>query len=85
LANDLPREVLADQDRDTHELLEAQAVFPELTPRVTPEELEATVTRPSAVRVIERSGLYTLNHSVVHAREHLGQIWMTRDLWNAEI
>jgi uncharacterized damage-inducible protein DinB len=63
-------------------LVEAQAIFEELTPRITPEELEATVTRPSAVRVIERSGLYTLNHSVVHAREHLGQIWMTRDLWN---
>jgi hypothetical protein len=46
--------------------LEAQAVFEELTPQITPEELEATVTRPSAVRVTERPGLYTLNHSVVH-------------------
>jgi uncharacterized damage-inducible protein DinB len=62
---------------------EAEAVSGQLIPQITSEELDALVRRPNAPRINNRSGLYTLNHSIVHAREHVGQITLTRDLWKA--
>ncbi len=61
---------------------EAEAVMTELTPQITPRELDAMVRRPARADTAH-PGLYQLNHSITHAREHLGQIWMTRDLWKA--
>jgi uncharacterized damage-inducible protein DinB len=61
----------------------ARAVLADLAPRITPEQLDAMVRRPAAADS-EHPGLYQLNHSITHAREHLGQIWMTRDLWKAK-
>jgi hypothetical protein len=57
----------------------ARGVLADLAPQVTPEELETLVSRPSANEAL--SGMHQLMHSVAHAREHLGQAWMTRDLW----
>ncbi|HEV3233369.1 MAG TPA: DinB family protein [Candidatus Dormibacteraeota bacterium] len=62
----------------------AEAVMAQLTPQITSEQLEAMIRRPSASTSEARTGLYHLNHSIAHAREHLGQIWMTRDLWRAK-
>ncbi len=58
----------------------ARARLADLAPRITPEQLDAMVRRPAAAHS-EHAGLYQLNHSITHAREHLGQIWMTRGLW----
>jgi uncharacterized damage-inducible protein DinB len=65
-------------------VVEAEAISAQITPQITPAQLDAVVNRPSATRVVNRSGLYTLAHSIVQAREHLGQIWLTRDLWRAQ-
>ena len=64
-------------------LSEARAVSEDLTPQITPEQLEAIVLRPNATRINNRTGMYTLNHSILHAREHIGQMMLTRDLWRA--
>lgn len=62
---------------------DARAVLAELAPQITPEQLERLVRRPAAPDNAY-PGLYQLSHSVTHAREHVGQIWMTRDLWEAK-
>jgi len=60
----------------------ARAVLVELAPEITSAQLDRLVRRPAAPDTVY-SGLYQLKHSITHAREHLGQIWMTRDLWKA--
>lgn len=62
-------------------LEEARTVMAELAPQITADELETLVRRPSADAAY--SGMHQLMHSVAHAREHLGQMWITRDLWRA--
>ena len=61
----------------------ADGLMHELTPNITSEQLEAETRRGAAISEGARTGLYHLAHSIVHAREHVGQIWMTRDLWRA--
>lgn len=65
-------------------LAEAAAVNDDLTPQITPEDLERMVRRPAALRDTAHTGLYQLEHSITHASEHYGQICMTRDLWEAK-
>ncbi|MEA2645762.1 MAG: hypothetical protein QOE92_845 [Chloroflexota bacterium] len=60
---------------------QARAVHGDVAPRITPERLETLMVRPAASTDTPYSGLYHLVHSLSHAREHLGQAWVTRDLW----
>jgi uncharacterized damage-inducible protein DinB len=62
---------------------DADSVMHELVDEITSAELEAKTTRPAASADTPSTGLYHLAHSIAHAREHVGQIWMTRDLWRA--
>jgi hypothetical protein len=62
---------------------DAESVLRHLAPQIAPEDLDRMVRRPAALSDTARTGLYQLAHSIAHAREHVGQIWLTRDLWNA--
>jgi uncharacterized damage-inducible protein DinB len=62
----------------------ADSVMHELAGGITAEQLDAETTRPSSASGKARAGLYHLGHSIAHAREHIGQAWMTRDLWKAQ-
>lgn len=61
---------------------EARDVMADLAPQITPEQLEKMTVRPSRSKTTPQTGMRHLMHSLAHAREHLGQIWVTRDLWS---
>jgi len=58
----------------------AEKVLDELAPRIGSEQLSANHVRPSALDRTPRSGTHVLMHSLAHAREHLGQLLLTRQL-----
>jgi uncharacterized damage-inducible protein DinB len=60
---------------------QADATLEELGTRIQPNELEASFVRPAALDQTPRPGIFLLLHSVTHAREHLGQILLTKQLY----
>jgi hypothetical protein len=71
-----PEELLS-RIQDTGRLLE------ELGPQITDEDLATLRVRPSAVRSrTPRTGLYWLLNSYGHAREHLAQLQLTKQLFD---
>jgi len=54
----------------------------ELGPQITDDDLAALRVRPSAVRDKgPRTGLYWLVHNYGHAREHVAQLQLTKQLF----
>jgi hypothetical protein len=73
-------EDLLSRIRATNRLLE------ELGPQITEEDLATSRVRPSAVRNgTPRSGLYWLLNSYGHAREHLAQLQLTKQLFHLHL
>jgi len=73
---DDPEELLS-RIRETDRLLE------ELGPQITDENLATLRVRPSAVRNrTHQAGLFWLLNSYGHAREHLAQLQLTRQLFD---
>jgi hypothetical protein len=71
-----PEELLS-RIQDTDQLLE------ELGPQITSEDLATLRVRPSAVRNrAPRTGLFWLLNSYGHAREHLAQLQLTKQLFH---
>lgn len=58
----------------------ADATLDELTPSIDGARLAADHVRPGALDKTSRPGVYVLMHSLAHAREHLGQMMLTRQL-----
>jgi uncharacterized damage-inducible protein DinB len=61
----------------------AEAVLEELAPRFSAERLAATHVRPAATDQTPKTGVHILVHSLAHAREHTGQLLLTRQLAGA--
>jgi hypothetical protein len=59
---------------------EADAVVDELGPRIGETDLQALRVRPSALDQAPKSGEFRLVSTLGHAREHLGQILLTKQL-----
>src|ERR1700693_71844 len=76
-------------DARTSQLVElvedADTVFGGLAAQIGQAELEALRIRPSALDRTSRSGTYLLLNSLAHAREHLGQVFLTRQLYIASV
>lgn len=71
-----PEELLS-RIHDTDRLLE------ELGPQITDEDLATRRVRPSAVRNrTPRTGMFWLVNSYGHAREHLAQLQLTKQLFD---
>lgn len=62
---------------------QADATLHELGPRIQPDELEASFVRPAALDPTPRAGIFLLIHSLTHAREHFGQILLTKQMYSA--
>ena len=58
----------------------ADATLAELAPKIDDARLAANHVRPGSLDKTPRPGAYVLMHSLAHAREHLGQIMLTRQL-----
>jgi hypothetical protein len=58
----------------------ADANLDELSPRIGPAQLAADHVRPGALDKTPKPGVHVLMHSLAHAREHLGQLLLTRQL-----
>jgi uncharacterized damage-inducible protein DinB len=58
----------------------AEGVLEELAPRITAERLGAMHVRPNALDQTPHTGTHILMHSLAHAREHTGQLLLTRQL-----
>jgi hypothetical protein len=58
----------------------ADATLDELTPSIDAARLAADHVRQGALDKTPRPGMYVLMHSLAHAREHLGQLTLTRQL-----
>jgi|SRR6185437_6805647 len=61
----------------------AEGVLEELAPRITAERLGAAHVRPNALDQTPHTGTHILMHSLAHAREHTGQLLLTRQLAGA--
>lgn len=76
-------------DARTSQLVElvedADTVLGDLAAQIGQAELEALRVRPSALDRTSRSGTYLLLNSLAHAREHLGQIFLTKQLYGASV
>ena len=72
------------RDADVASLLalvdRADATLDELAPSIGGEQLTADHVRPAALDRTPKPGVHVLMHSLAHAREHLGQIMLTRQL-----
>jgi hypothetical protein len=75
-----PRRTAADV---ADELGAADRLLAELRPRITSDRLETLVSLPTLPAEERRSGLTWLVGSYGHAREHVGQIQLTRQLYQA--
>jgi uncharacterized damage-inducible protein DinB len=60
---------------------QADLTIEERGSRIQPNSLEATLVRPAALDQTPRPGVFLLLHSLTHAREHLGQILLTKELY----
>ena len=58
----------------------ADANLDELAPRIDSARLGADHIRPGALDQRPRSGAFILVHTLSHAREHLGQLLLTKQL-----
>jgi len=61
----------------------AEGVLEQLAPRITAAQLGADHVRPNALDQTPHSGTHILMHSLAHAREHTGQLLLTRQLASA--
>jgi hypothetical protein len=68
---------VADELRAGHRLLA------ELRPRLTADRLDALVSLPTLAAEERRSGLTWLVGNYGHAREHVGHIQLTRQLYQS--
>jgi hypothetical protein len=67
------------------ELLDkADDLISEVTPRIGVQRLEATLPLPTLPAAEVRSGMTWMVGNYGHAREHLGHIQLTRQLYDAE-
>ncbi len=58
----------------------AEGILEELAPSITAERLGAMHVRPNALDQTPHTGTHILMHSLAHAREHTGQLLLTRQL-----
>jgi uncharacterized damage-inducible protein DinB len=56
-------------------------LMPELIDRLAPEDLEQERSRPNDRLGRTKPGMWWLLHAVEHNREHLGQMFMTRQMY----
>ncbi len=72
------------RDADADSLLalidRAEATLAELAPKIGAGQLAADHVRAASLDKTPRSGVHVLMHSLAHAREHVGQIMLTRQL-----
>ncbi len=72
------------RDADAASLLaivdRADATLEELAPRIGAEQLAAEHVRPASLDRTPKPGVQVLMQSVGHAREHVGQLMLTRQL-----
>jgi hypothetical protein len=65
-------------------LAAADDLISQVLPRIGAERLEATLALPTLPRTEVRSGLTWMVANYGHAREHLGHIQLTRQLYEAQ-
>ncbi len=58
----------------------ADATLTEIAPSIGGSQLTAEHVRQAALDKTPRAGVFILMHSLAHAREHLGQLLLTRQL-----
>jgi hypothetical protein len=75
---DSPEELIAEIDR-------VDAILPGLIDQVTAEDLEAMRTRPNDRLNRENPGIWWLLHSMRHTREHIGQMFLTRQMYEQQV
>jgi hypothetical protein len=73
-----PEELLAEIDR-------IDALLPALVDEITAEDLEAMRKRPNDRLNREKSGVWWLFHGMRHAREHIGQMLLTRQMYEQQV
>jgi hypothetical protein len=56
-----------------------------LIDQVTAEDLDAMRTRPNDRLNREKPGIWWLLHSMRHTREHIGQMFLTRQLYEQQV
>jgi hypothetical protein len=61
------------------------ALLPGLIDQVTAEDLDAMRTRPNDRLNREKPGIWWLLHSMRHTREHIGQMFLTRQLYEQQV
>ena len=67
------------QPAELEELIaQAEADWRELAPRLGADELRTAIPRPN--KPVPQTGLFWLVRNFGHMREHLGQIWLTRQM-----
>ena len=60
-------------------IAEAEADWRELAPRLRDSELRTAIPRPNKPE--PQTGLFWLVRNYGHMREHLGQIWFTKQMY----
>ena len=84
---DRPAEFTAnvmDADELVRRIMATDRLLEELGLQITEEDLIASRVRPSALSNEPRSGLYWLLNSYGHAREHLAQLQLTKQLFRMQ-
>jgi hypothetical protein len=71
---------VTDADELVRRIAAADRLLWELGPEITEEDLTTSRVRPSALSNEPRTGLYWLLNSYGHAREHLAQLQLTKQL-----
>lgn len=75
---DGPDELIAEIDR-------IDGLMPGLIERVTAEDLEAERSRPNDRLGRTKPGIWWILHAVEHNREHIGQMFLTRQMYEQQV
>jgi hypothetical protein len=73
-----PEELIAEIDR-------VDSLIPGLIDRLSAEDLEEMRTRPNDRLNREKPGIWWLFHGMRHTREHIGQMLLTRQLYEQQV
>lgn len=73
-----PEELIAEIDR-------VDALLPDLFDQVSDDDLDAMRTRPNDRLNRTNPGIWWLFHSMRHTREHIGQMLLTRQMYEQQV